>query len=83
MLILKCRAILWASRHVDQVHNDRSVIAICVKTVFMPAAYRYVGESTDEVDEGVDVLYISYGTDQDHEVSLARTMLLRRDRPGS
>ena len=41
-----------------------------------------VGVGAGELDEGVGELYISDGTDQDFEVSLARTMLLRRDRPG-
>ena len=40
------------------------------------------GVGAGELDEGVDELYISDGTDQDFEISLALTMLLRRDRPG-
>jgi hypothetical protein len=46
------------------------------------SALALVGVGAGELDEGVDELYISDGTDQDFEVSLARTMLLRRDRPG-
>ena len=42
----------------------------------------WVGVGASELDEGVDELYISDGADQDFGVSLARTMLLRRDRPG-
>ena len=42
-----------------------------------------VGVGAGELDEGVDELYISDGTDQDFEVSLARTTLLRLHIPGS